>query len=101
MGQCAELVTPLYELMKERVLSSKVMQTDDIPVGVLDRSLSRTRIGRIWTYVGDRDHPFTVYDYTPNRSRDGPVEFMKDFNGKLQADAYSGHEILLRTNTAM
>jgi hypothetical protein len=80
--------------MKERVLSSKVMQTEDTPVGVLDRSLPRTRTGRIWTYVGDKDHPYTVYDYTPNRSRDGPVEFMKDFNGKLQADAYSGYEVL-------
>jgi len=94
MGRCAELVSPLYELMKERVLLSKVMQTDDTPVGVLDCSLSRTRTGRIWTYVGDKDHPFTVYDYTPNRSRDGPVEFMKNFRGKLQADAYSGYEVL-------
>ena len=94
MGRCAELVSPLYELMRERVLSSKVMQTDDTPVGVLDRSLPRTRTGRIWTYVGDKDHPYTVYDYTPNRSRDGPVEFMKNFSGKLQADAYSGYEVL-------
>ena len=94
MGRCAELVSPLYELMKERVLCSKVMQTDDTPVGVLDRSLPRTRTGRIWTYVGDKDHPYTVYDYTPNRSRDGPVEFMKNFSGKLQADAYSGYEVL-------
>lgn len=94
MARCAELVTPLYKLMKEQVLLSNVMQTDDTPVPVLDRSLIRTRTGRIWTYVGDRDHPFTVYDYTPNRSRDGPVAFMEDFNGKLQADAYSGYEIL-------
>jgi transposase len=94
MGRCAELVSPLYELMKQRVLSSNVMQTDDTPVGVLDRALSRTRTGRIWTYVGDKEHPFTVYDYTPNRSRDGPMKFMKTFNGKLQADAYAGYEAL-------
>lgn len=93
-GRCAELVSPLYELMKEQVLSSKVMQTDDTPVGVLDRSLPRTRTGRIWTYVGDKDHPYTVYDYTASRSRDGPVAFMKGFNGYLQADAYSGYEAL-------
>jgi transposase len=94
MGRCAELVNPLYELMKERVLSSKVMQTDDTPVGVLDRSLPRTRTGRIWTYVGDDSHPYTVYDYTASRSRDGPVAFMKGFEGYLQADAYSGYEVL-------
>jgi transposase len=94
MRRCAELVTPLFELMKERVLSSKVMQTDDTPVGVLDPALPRTRIGRIWTYVGDGNHPYTVYDYTPNRSRDGPINFMKEFKGYLQADAYSGYEAL-------
>ena len=94
MAACAELVEPLYNLMKDKVLSSKVVQTDDTPVGVLDSELTRTKTGRIWTYVGDRDHPFTVYDYTPTRSRDGPLEFMKDYNRYLQADAYAGYDAL-------
>ncbi len=92
MRECAGLVSPLYELMKQRALSSKVVQTDDTPVPVLDPELPRTRIGRIWTYVGDPDHPYTVYDYTPNRSRAGPDEFLKSFRGYLQADAYSGYD---------
>ena len=94
MRQGAELIHPLYELMKERVLSSKVMQTDDTPVNVLDRELIRTRTGRIWTYVGDAAHPYTVYDYTASRSRDGPMDFMKTFQGYLQADAYAGYDKL-------
>ncbi len=94
MRECAELVTPLFDLMKARVLLSKALQTDDTPVSVLDPLLPRTRTGRIWTYVGDRDHPYTVYDYTPTRSRDGPDVFMNDFHGYLQADAYSGYDEL-------
>jgi transposase len=94
MRQCAEFVSPLYDRMKQTVLSSKVVQTDDTPVPVLDPKLPRTRTGRIWTYVGDNDHPYTVYDYTPNRSRDGPEEFLEPFNGYLQADAYSGYDHL-------
>jgi transposase len=94
MRQCAELVTPLFERMKQRVLSSKVLQTDDTPVAVLDPTLPRTRTGRIWTYVGNPDHPYTVYDYTPNRSRDGPDAFLKNFRGYLQADAFSGYDHL-------
>jgi hypothetical protein len=86
------LVSPLFELMKQRTLSSKVVQTDDTPVPVLDPELPRTRTGRIWTYVGDPDHPYIVYDYTPNRSRAGPDEFLKHFHGYLQADAYSGYD---------
>ncbi len=96
MRQCAELVNPLYELMRKRALSSKVVQTDDTPVPVLDPELPRTRTGRIWTYVGDPDHPYTVYDYTPNRSRDGPDEFLKEFHGYLQADAYSGYDAIYK-----
>jgi transposase len=96
MWRCAELVSPLYDRMKEQVLGSKVMQTDDTPVSVLDPSLPHTRTGRIWTYVGDRNHPYTVYDYTPTRGRDGPDVFMKDFHGYLQADAYSGYDELYK-----
>jgi transposase len=96
MADCAELVDPLYQLMKQRALSSKVVQTDDTPVPVLDPELPRTRTGRIWTYVGDAEHPYTVYDYTPSRSRDGPDEFLKDFRGYLQADAYSGYDHLYK-----
>ena len=92
MRACADLVNPLYELMKQRVLDSKAIQTDDTPVPVLDAELPRTRTGRIWTYVGDEWHPYTVYDYTPTRSRDGPEEFLKAFRGYLQADAYSGYD---------
>jgi len=92
MRQGAGLVSPLYELMKQQVLTSKAVQTDDTPVPVLDPDLPRTRTGRIWTYVGDDEHPYTVYDYTPNRSRDGPEEFLEEFRGYLQADAYSGYD---------
>jgi transposase len=89
---CADLVSPLYELMKQRVLGSKAVQTDDTPVPVPNPALPRTRTGRIWTYVGDEGHPYTVYDYTPNRSRDGPEAFLQGFHGFLQADAYSGYD---------
>jgi transposase len=94
MRGCADLVSPLYELMKARVLGSKAVQTDDTPVPVLDPALPRTRTGRIWTYVGDNEHPYTVYDYTPSRSRHGPEAFLEEFRGFLQADAYSGYDRL-------
>src|SRR5665213_584075 len=88
MGQCAGLLDPLYLRLKGFVLSSKVVGTDDTPVKVLDRNLPHTRKGRIWPYVGDRDHQAVIYDYTPTRERAGPAEFLKDFKGHLQADAY-------------
>jgi len=96
MRQAAELAGPLVDLMKQQVLTSKAVQTDDTPVPVLDPELPRTRTGRIWTYVGDLAHPYTVYDYTPTRSRDGPEAFLEKFRGFLQADAYSGYDQLYK-----
>ncbi len=86
--QSADLLDPLYRELKDFVLSSKVVGTDDTPVKVPDRNLPQTRKGRIWPYVGDRDHPAIIYDYTPTRERAGPEEFLKGFRGYLQADAY-------------
>lgn len=94
MRQTAEVLEPLYERMKAEVLASKVVQTDDTPVPVLDPELPKTRTGRIWTYVGDRDHPGVVYDYTATRKRDGPDEFLGNYRGYLQADAYAGYDAL-------
>jgi len=92
MRQCADLLDPLYKKLKDFVLASKVVGTDDTPVKVLDRKLPKTRKGRIWPYVGDRDHPAVIYDYTPTRERAGPEKFLKGFRGHLQADAYAVYD---------
>jgi len=65
-------------------------------VPVLDRERTRTRTGRIWTYVGDRNRPYIVYDYTGNHSREGPEVFLKGYNGYLQADAYRGYDAMFK-----
>jgi len=96
MAACAELASPVWERMKETVLTSKAVQTDDTPVPVLDRQLTRTRTGRIWTYVGDRNGPYIVYDYTANRSREGPEEFLRGYCGFLQADAYAAYDAMFK-----
>ena len=96
MGRAARLVAPLVTLMQAPALQSKALQTDDTPVAVLDPTLPRTKTGRIWTYVGDAQHPYTVYDYTPDRSRAGPDQFLQPFTGYLQADAYAGYDALYR-----
>ncbi len=83
----ANQLTPLYALMLTKVLESRVVQTDETRVPVQDPTQNQTKAGRLWVYVGDRDHPHTVYDYTPTKARDGPAAVLKDFTGFLQADA--------------
>jgi transposase len=46
----------------------------------------------LWTYVGDLLHPYIAYDYTPTRGRQGPMAWLGDWKGYLQADAYAGYD---------
>jgi transposase len=88
----AEFLTPLWRLMKEVVLDSLVIHTDDTQVRVRDAWKKLKYTGRFWTYVGDERHPLTMFDYTPNHSRDGPASFLQTFHGYLQADAFSVYD---------
>ena len=88
----AELLKPLVQVMKTEVLASRKIHTDDTTVPVLDKDRSSTKTGRLWVYVGDSAHEHTIFDYTPDRSRDGPLRFLKGYQGYLQADAYAGYD---------
>ncbi len=88
----AETVRPLYELMKQRVLASRIIHTDDTQVKLIDHLISGTRLARFWAYIGDRSNPYSVYDFTDSRERTGPTAFLSDFSGYLQADAYGGYD---------
>ncbi len=93
MASTANCLLPLYERMKELVLKSEVIWTDDTPVKMQDREDERNmRNARVWVYLGDKAHPFTIFDFTESRKRDGPLKFLSDFKGFLQADAFSGYD---------
>ena len=92
MAAFAQRLTPLYLLLVQHVLQSKVLHTDDTTVPVRDETQSKHRYGRLWDYIGDAAHPGVVFDYTATHARDGPAAFLKDFRGYLQADAYGGYD---------
>ena len=96
----AELFQPLYELQCQRVLQSTVMWTDDTPVTVLGGPQGSFQ-GHFWTYIG-HEQPYSVYDFTTSRSRDGPASFLQGFAGYLHADAFAGYDaIFLGSHTAI
>lgn len=92
----AEIAMPLHRRMIERVRSSKVIGTDDTVMPLLEKE--KTRQARMWVYLGDESHPYTVFDFTPSRARDGPTRFLKDFRGTLVADAYGGYDGVVAGN---
>lgn len=92
IAAAADLSEPLWTRMCELVLASKVVHTDDTSVKMLDPTLGHARTCRFWAYVGDACHPYSVYDFTTSRERDGPSKFLDGFEGYLQADAYGGYD---------
>jgi transposase len=97
MGVIAELLEPIVKLMLKKVLTSQVVQNDDTTVPVQDHSGKGIKTGRLWVSIGDHDHPYAVYTYTPDRSATGPETIFKDFKGYLQADAYSAYDGLYKS----
>ena len=97
MAAVAELLAPIVKLMLSEILSSKVVQNDDTTVPVQDHSGKGIKTGRLWVSIGDHDHPYVVYRYTPDRSAAGPEAIFKDFKGYLQADAYSAYDGLYKS----
>jgi transposase len=101
LGQCALLLGPLWDCAKQYLFESSTIGTDDTPVKVLDPRLDFARIGRMWPYVGDREHPIVVFDYTATRERAGPAKFLEGYTGNLQADAYSVYDAFFRPGRGM
>ena len=102
VGACAATLMPLYELIKAHVFAAERIHGDDTTVPVLAKT--KTRTGRIWTYVRD-DRPFggeappaAVFFYSPDRASIHPERHLSGYSGILQADAYAGFNKLYEPN---
>src|SRR5258707_36269 len=95
-GDVADLVEPLYRRMAERVRQSHVVATGDTVCPML--SPGQTQSARMWVYVGDEANPYNVFDFTLNRGREGPKEFLKNYTEVLLADAYGGYNGVVAGN---
>ena len=104
LAACAQLLRPLYDRLVAGVLQSRALHTDDTTVKMQDPLAHRLHTARLWVYVGDAAHPYNVFDFTQTRQRDGPQQFLANYQGYLQADAFSGYDGLYlpdpRTATA-
>lgn len=89
MRQCADLCRPLAALMKQTILSSDIIHTDDTTIPLQEKG--RTQKGKAWVYL-DPIRRLAVFDFTRTRERDGPQKFLQSFSGYLQADAYTGYD---------
>jgi len=92
MAACANLLRPLYDLMVGVVMQSRSLHTDDTTVKMQELVTHILSTARMWVYLGDAAHPYNVFDFTLNRKRDGPQQFLANYQGYLHADAFSGYD---------
>jgi hypothetical protein len=90
MAHVAAMLRPVVRVMAHRVRQSKMLHTDATKMPYLDEACpGQTRSGQMWAYVGDRDHPFNVFDFCRDNSGRGIDAFLRDkgYCGYLNADA--------------
>jgi len=86
------LLEPLYDTLKHRVLSQGYLQVDETPIQVLDKSKKgKTHRGYHWVYYSPFEKT-VLFDYRDGRSREGPSRLLKNFKGYLQTDGYKVYD---------
>ena len=79
------------------MLEGAILFTDDTVVRLMEPGLGKTRQARMWVYIrGDPGPPLVVFDFTKDRRKERPLEFLGDYQGYIHADAYSGYDELFK-----
>jgi transposase len=92
LAGAADLFTPLYDLMHQRLLLSRVLHGDDTGLKLRVVGADRTRKAHLWVTIGDADYPYVVFDFTADYTAAGPERFLHGYRGYLQADALAQYE---------
>ena len=88
---------PVIEHLRKELLSREVIHCDETPVQVLKEDGKKPQTqSYMWLYrTGNDDKsPVILYDYQPSRNGDHAVTYLKDFNGYVHSDGYSGYNKL-------
>lgn len=105
---CGELLAVLRPVLIDHTLGAPRLHSDDTTMPLIEGGRGRTRTARLWGYLGAGaraaedgtwvEHaPSVVFEFTGSREAIHPMEFLKDYQGYLQVDAYSGYEALFKT----
>ena len=82
------LLEPLYNRLKQKVLQSDYLMADETPIPVLTQDKKgSTHRGYHWVYF-DPLRKLVCFDYRKSRDKAGVIDFLKDFKGSLQTDGY-------------
>jgi len=89
---------PLYDVHREFVLGTNILQADETPVNMLDPGAGKTKRAYVWGYArGAFDAlPGVAYDFCVGRGAQYPIAFLKDWSGTLVRDEYSAYNSVVK-----
>lgn len=100
MIRAGQLVQPLINLLRDRLLDGDIIQMDETPVQVLkEPGRAATSTSYMWVQRGGPpDQPVLLFDYDRSRSRSVPIRLLDGFGGFLQTDGYEGYSAVIEAN---
>jgi transposase len=101
----ADALSAIYRALRNDVLESAIVRTDDTSIRVLDPELEPEGAynGRVWAFLGIEpgDVFFAFSETRMNADPEGCHAVLKEFAGYLQADASNGYDALFKTGTIL
>jgi transposase len=92
MTSCCQLLAPLYNTLKQKILDSDYIQADESPIKVLDSDKKgKSHQGYQWVYH-DPVQKRVLFNYRKGRGQHGPKELLAGYHGYLQCDGYSVYD---------
>jgi transposase len=86
-----EMLRPLAEVMGRELVQGSYLQADETPVDVqMHDGRGKNHKAFLWQY-GRPGGP-TIFDFRLGRDRAGPKQFLENFHGLLQTDAYQAYD---------
>lgn len=92
VNSCCTLLEPLYNTLKQKIISSDYIQADESPIKVLDKDkIGTTHQGYQWVYHSPL-HKLVLFNYRKGRGQQGPKEILSNYQGYLQCDGYKVYD---------
>ena len=94
----SKISQPLIDLLQEEIRSGPLINVDETPYQVLNEPGRRnTSKSYMWVFKGGQENsPALLYQYHRTRSGEAALNFLGDYQGYVQSDAFSGYECLAK-----
>lgn len=95
--QVYESIRILEKFARGAIFEGNVLFTDDTVIPLQEKGNGKLKKARMWVYVREgTGPPLTVYEFSIDRTKKRPLEFLDGYKGYVHADAYSGYDELFR-----